>query len=80
MSDNSALEKRLSDLEWRLGQLAKDQSASFAGLAQWTKNYEATRKILRGRCGIGSCGVSRPSLAGYVTGTGHEGVPTAAAC
>jgi hypothetical protein len=32
----------------------------------------------QGRCGIGSCGVPRPSLAPYVTGTGAtKGVPAA---
>jgi hypothetical protein len=29
-------------------------------------------------CGIGSCGVPRPSLGGYVTGTGATDAVTAA--
>ena len=52
--------------------------SSYPPVAESVEEHRGKIRRALARCGIGSCGVPRPSLGGYVTGTGAtRGVPTA---
>jgi len=63
----------------------REQHHGIEHVALATDDYPGTLARLRANgvrnCGIGSCGVPRPSLAGYVAGTGaRSGAPAARGC